>query len=298
MVARPRLLGRLLVLLELLLRRERGAVDALQLLVRFVALEVDARRLEQLDRADLRGALHVRAAAEVDEAAVAIERDRVAGRNVLQALELQVVAALAEDPLGLLARHLDALERRIFGDDLAHLRLDRLEILGREGAREAEVVLVLLGVILASGVVLRLGPEPGHRVGEHVLGRVADELARLGVLGGEQAERAALARAAGAGRPAGRRARRRSRPWRDADRSTRATSSGVVPARHAALGAVGKGQTISDSELMESSPVESRIGAGESPAAQRAVGVVEASDCEWASSLVGAPGLEPGTSTV
>ena len=122
MIAGASLLERLLVSLELLLRAEGGAVDALQLLVRFVALEVDAGGFQELHRADLSGALQMRPPAQVEKPAMAIERDRVALGDVLQALELELVAALAEDLERLVPRHLDALERRILGDDFAHLR--------------------------------------------------------------------------------------------------------------------------------------------------------------------------------
>ena len=125
MVARRRLRGAPLVLLELLLGRERGAVDALQPLVLLVALPVDGRRLEQLDRADLLQVAHVRPAAEVEELAVVVDRDRLAVGDVLEALDLEALAALAEEPRGLFARHLDALERAPLGEDLAHLRFDR-----------------------------------------------------------------------------------------------------------------------------------------------------------------------------
>ena len=111
----------------------------------------------------------------------------------LQALDLEGLAQVAEDPLGLFAGDLDALEGAALGEDLAHLLLDLLEVLGREGAGEAEVVLELLRVVLPAGVDLGLGPQPLDGVGEHVLGAVADELAGLGALDGEHAERAAPA---------------------------------------------------------------------------------------------------------
>src|SRR5690606_31297488 len=130
-----------------------------QPLARLVAAEVDARSLEEPHRADLRQMPHVRTAAEVDESAVAVERDRLPLGDVAQPFELEVVARLAEDPFGLVARNLDPLEAAVLRQDLPHLGLDRLEVLGRERAREAEVVLELLGVILSPGVVQRLGPE-------------------------------------------------------------------------------------------------------------------------------------------
>src|SRR5512145_1015620 len=52
---------------ELFLREERGAVDALHLLARFVALPVRSGDREQLDRLDLSRRRDVRPEAEIDE---------------------------------------------------------------------------------------------------------------------------------------------------------------------------------------------------------------------------------------
>jgi hypothetical protein len=135
----------------------------------------------------------VRAAAQVDEPPVAVERDRLAFRDVLEALDLEGFAHLAEQALGLLAGDLGALEAAPFGEDLAHRHFDPLQVLRGEGAGEAEVVLELLRMVLAAGVDLDLGPQALHGVGEDVLGAMAHELAGLGALDGEDPERAALA---------------------------------------------------------------------------------------------------------
>ena len=58
---------------EVLLVEERGAVEALQHLAVGLALPVGAGDGEQLERADLAGVGNVRAAAQVDELALAIE---------------------------------------------------------------------------------------------------------------------------------------------------------------------------------------------------------------------------------
>ena len=72
-----------------------------------------------------------------------------------------------------------AREAARLGEDLAHLAFDLREVLGREGPLDLEVVLELLAVVGAADVDLRAGEEALHRVGHHVLGRVADHLARL-----------------------------------------------------------------------------------------------------------------------
>ena len=69
------------VFFELRLVLERGAVDALELRILFVAFVIGAGHVRELERADVAGAHDVRAGAEIDEFAVAIERDRFALRE-------------------------------------------------------------------------------------------------------------------------------------------------------------------------------------------------------------------------
>ena len=145
-------------------------------------------------------------------------------------------------------------------------------------------------MVLAADVDLGLGPEPLDRVGEHVLGAVADELAGLRALDGEEAERAAarerlaqvdlLAVELGADRVLGQaRSDRR-----------RATSSGVVPGGTVRTEPSGRVRWIASSwSIGASSKVRSKRDAGAE--ARRAGG-------SRAEGLVGASGLEPLTSTV
>src|SRR2546430_2520475 len=67
MVALLGLLQALQILIQLLFRKERGTVDALQALALLVSLPVGAGDREQLESFDLRSGRHVRAAAEIDE---------------------------------------------------------------------------------------------------------------------------------------------------------------------------------------------------------------------------------------
>ena len=173
---------------ELLLRAEGRAVDALQLLVRLVALPVDARRLEQLDRTDLGGPLGVRTPAEVEEAAMPIEGDRLALGNVLETLDLQPFAHLAQALFRLISTHLDALVVVVLGEDLAHHLFDALQVLGCEGTRKTKVVLELFGVVLTADVDLDVGPQSLHRVCQDVFGAMANKIAALRITAGEEAE--------------------------------------------------------------------------------------------------------------
>ena len=96
--------------------------------------------MRELERLHLAGALHVRAAAQVHEAVVRVVGDLGAGRNHREEVELVLLARLREAPLRLFAAGLLVLERLVGGDDLAHARLDLLEVLGRERVLAREVV--------------------------------------------------------------------------------------------------------------------------------------------------------------
>ena len=111
---------------------ERRAVHPLQLAVALVAAPVGARERQHLERLDVAGALDVRPAAQVDEVAVLEERDRLALGDRLDDLDLVDLAARAEQLQRLGAADHLLLEAQVLGDDLAHLRLDALRVLGGE----------------------------------------------------------------------------------------------------------------------------------------------------------------------
>ncbi len=138
---------------ELLLRRPGGAVDALEHRPLLVAAPVGTGRAEQLERADLAGAGHVRAAAQVDERALPVEGGRrhvgaVAlggGQQVVDDLDLERLVGRDERGARGLGGLLAELERVVRLDALAHPRLDLRQVLGRQRAREQEVVVEPVG---------------------------------------------------------------------------------------------------------------------------------------------------------
>ena len=179
-VALLRLLDAVQVGLERGLVGEAGAVDALEHPVLLVPAPVGAGDREQLEGLDLAGRGDVRPAAEVGEPALAVDRDgRVVDR--LDELGLVELALVAEGAQGLVAGHLAAHERGVGLDDLGHALLDALEILGREGLLDVEVVVEAL---LDRGADRELGPreEIGHRLGQDVRARVAEDVAPLGAV--------------------------------------------------------------------------------------------------------------------
>ena len=79
MVPRPSLLEPLEVRVEVGLRVERRAVDPRELRVLLVAAPVRAGEARQLERLYRRGVLQVRAAAQVRELTLRVQRDRALG---------------------------------------------------------------------------------------------------------------------------------------------------------------------------------------------------------------------------
>src|SRR5262249_47085605 len=124
-VALLRLLQPVQVVLELVLRRPRRAIDALEHRLVGIPAPISARDLLQLERlAYLARRGHVRAAAEIQPFALLVDLDVLPLGDGVDQLDLEVLAALLEEVLGLLAAPDLLGERRILGDDLAHLLLD------------------------------------------------------------------------------------------------------------------------------------------------------------------------------
>ena len=76
------------VIVEFLFVFERSAVNALQLRICLVALVVCAGDISELECADVSRAHHVRARAQIDELAIAVQRNFFIGRNVFDDIEL------------------------------------------------------------------------------------------------------------------------------------------------------------------------------------------------------------------
>src|SRR5438067_6392644 len=175
MVAGARLLEPLEVGVEVVLREEGGAVDAGEHRLARIATPVGARGGHQLERLDALGARAVRAAAEVGEGTVAVERHGGLA-EVFDELDLVALALVLEALDGLLGGNVRALERLVGLDVLAHLLLDALEVGVRDLHSLGEVEVVVEAVLdrRADGH-LSAWVELEHGLGEHVGGVVAEE---------------------------------------------------------------------------------------------------------------------------
>ena len=183
-VAAARLLKPLQVLVQRLPAEEGGAVDALQHLPLLVSPPVRARRGEQLEVLHPPRGGNVRAAAQVEEGAVLVDGDHLVVAHLLQPLQLERV--VGEEVPALLLRNAAALEGMVARDHLPHAGLERLQILGREGLVDLEVV---VEAVVDGRPEADAGPRPqlAHRGGEDVRGRVAQHGKRLVVPAGEDA---------------------------------------------------------------------------------------------------------------
>ncbi len=240
-VALLRFLDLLEIGLELLLLGEGGAVDAAEHLAVGIATPIGARDLHQLEgAADLAGRGHVRAAAEVEPVALFVDLDLLVVRDGIDQFDLEQLALVAKDALGLLARPHFLGEGFVTRDDLAHLLLDRVEVLGGERLVAEEVVVEAVLDHRADG---DLGARPQRLDGfrKHMRGVVPNELQRARVLARKKFDPSvALDRVIEVGERAVERHRDRTLDERGRDALGDVEAGGAV--REVPTRAVGKGQ--------------------------------------------------------
>ena len=185
-IALLRLLEPLQVRVERILGEEGGAAHALHRDARRVAAPVCARHAQQLEVLQPARVGEVRPLAHVGERARVVEGDLVF-RDLVDVVDLQLVADPLEAVLGLLAAHAGTRVRPLLGGDLAHPLLDLGEVLLGQRLGGAEVVVEpVVGRGAESEVGAREQLQDGH--GEQVRGAVAEHEERLGVPGGQDPE--------------------------------------------------------------------------------------------------------------
>ena len=135
------LLQHMQVGIEFLLVAPRRAVDARQHGVAVIAPPIGACRFHQFEGvANISGGTHVRPAAKVDPVALAVQRNRLRRRQVLDQLRFVFFAFGPEKGDGVVAVDHLALKFGAAGDDLPHLCFDSRKILRRERLVAREIV--------------------------------------------------------------------------------------------------------------------------------------------------------------
>ena len=127
------------VLVQLLPAGKGGAVDALEHGLMLVAAPVCAGNRQQLHGRDIPGGLQVGSLAEVNKAAVPVDRKGFGIGNTLD--NLQFIWLVREQRLSFLPFQFLSNERFPGVDGLVHKGLNLYEVIGREGARHIEVVI-------------------------------------------------------------------------------------------------------------------------------------------------------------
>ena len=124
---------------ERFLGGKRDPVDALEHLPVLVPPPVRAGGAEQLDRLDPAGGRQMGTPAHVLEPVLAVEAHRIVG-NPLEQFGLVCFPAALERPNRVVPPDGDPLDRLVALRQLAHPRLDRLQILGRKRPADVEVI--------------------------------------------------------------------------------------------------------------------------------------------------------------
>ena len=127
----------------------------------------------------------MRAAAEVEPVALFVDLDLLVCGDGVDELDLERLALVAEHALGLVARPFLLGEGFVARDDLAHLLLDRVEVLRGERLIAEEVVIEAVLDDRADGD-LRARPQALDGLGEHMGGVVPDELQRSRVVAADE----------------------------------------------------------------------------------------------------------------
>ncbi|MNS67489.1 hypothetical protein D3C72_1007440 [compost metagenome] len=183
--------------LEVLGRPVGGGVDALEHLVLLVAAPVRAGHRQELEVLDQVGVGHVGATAQVAPVALAVNGDGRVGvlrEDILENLGLVGLALAAElgsQRADLAGRHHAAVHVELGLGEALHLFFDLLEVFGGEGALVVEVV---------EEAGIGDGADGDHRaleevldgVGHQVGGAVAQDLQRVGVVGGDDLDRVSV----------------------------------------------------------------------------------------------------------
>ena len=166
--------------LQLLLVTPRSAIDTLQHRLAGIPAPVGAGELHQLEALTQRTrARQVRPATDVEPVTLAIDGDFLTLRDdVVDDLDLVMLAEPAEDRLGLLAVQHFALDGQVALDDLAHARLDLFEV---NRCKSLAACKVVIKAVLDGRPDGDLGPRKKllHRLGHDVGGVVAQKLQRL-----------------------------------------------------------------------------------------------------------------------
>ena len=130
----------------------------------------------------------MRADAQIDKIALAIEADLLGCRDLADVFGLVALADAGEERDRLVAVPYFAGDRLVAADDVAHPRLDLFEVFGRERLGAGEIV-IKAGFGRRAKGDLGLGIELLDRLGHHMRGVVPQDFEPLGLVAGDDRDR-------------------------------------------------------------------------------------------------------------
>ncbi len=179
------------VLLEVFLLGPGRAVDPLKHFVAMVASPVGAGHLHELEDLELARGRHVRASTEVDEVALAVERDLLACRNAGDDLGLVMLTHGLKKAHGSIAVHDLSGHGLVLAGQFAHLRLDGGEVFRRQRALVGEIVIEAI-VDHRTNRDLKVWEQALGGVGQQVRRGVPDDVQALWVFLSDDGQRRVL----------------------------------------------------------------------------------------------------------
>ncbi len=185
------LLDLLEVGLQVFLVGKSGAVDTLEHLVFFAPPPVGAGEAGELEGLDAPGRGQVRARAQVDKVALAVEGQLGILRQVVDQLHLVRLPALLHKGDGLVPRQGEALLPVIFLDDALHFLFDAGKVLRGEDLLHVKVI---VKAVVNGGADGELGARKQvfDSTCHHVAGRVAQHVAGIVILKADGGQLAAF----------------------------------------------------------------------------------------------------------
>ena len=177
--------------IQFFLLRPGRAIDALQHLVLGIAAPVCTRQFHQLEHLQLAGRRHVRAAAQVGEIALGIQRHFLVGGNGRDDLGLVMLVDALEIFDRLIARQYLARHRNVALGQFAHAFFQCGQVFRRERAMIGEIVKEAVLDHRADGH-LRIGKQLLDSISQQVGGGVANDLQTIRILVGDDGQRCIL----------------------------------------------------------------------------------------------------------
>ena len=172
------------ILLQLFLASPGRAIDALQHFIAVVAAPIGSGHFHQLEMLKLAGGRHMRAATQVFEGSLSVQRDVFVGGNAGDDFSLVMLAQPLEIIDGFVARQHPTHHWLVFDSQFGHLFFNGYQVLGGERPLVTEIIIKAVLDHRTDGD-LGVGKQLLDRVGQQVRCGVADHVQPFRILGSD-----------------------------------------------------------------------------------------------------------------